>query len=90
MRISFLCNSLLALSSAEFLHEAGVLSGVASADLAVICINATKGIELMARKAWDYAGDLGLARMVVISRMDSDNVSYNEVLASIRDVFCSQ
>jgi elongation factor G len=65
----------------------GLVSGLAGADLAVICVNAMKGVEVMTRKAWDYAGSLGLARMIAITRMDGDNVNYQEVLSGIQQVF---
>jgi len=63
------------------------ISGIAGADLAVICISAIKGVEVMARKAWDLAGERGLGRMVAICRMDGDNVNYQEVLESVQKVF---
>ncbi|MBN2711058.1 MAG: GTP-binding protein, partial [Planctomycetes bacterium] len=65
----------------------GMVSGLEGADLAVICVNASKGVELMARKAWDYAGDMGLGRMVAITRMDGENVNYEELVANIQSVF---
>lgn len=71
--------------SLEFIG--GMISAIAGADLVVICINAAKGIELAARKAWDLAGEMGLGRMIAITRMDSDNVNYQDVLESIRKVF---
>lgn len=64
--------------------------GIDAADLAVICINATKGIELMSRKAWDLAEKEGVARMIVVTRMDGDNVNYSELLANIKQVFGKQ
>lgn len=63
------------------------ISGITGADLAVICINAQKGVEVMARKAWDIAGDMGLGRMIVITRMDGEGVNYDETLASVQSAF---
>ncbi len=65
----------------------GTISGIAGGDLAVICINAGKGVEVMARKAWDLAEQMGLGRMIAICRMDSDNVNYQEVLENVQKVF---
>jgi elongation factor G len=65
----------------------GMIGGVSSADLAVICVNAAKGVEVSTRKAWDLAGHLGLGRMIVLTRMDSDNVNYQEILAGLQKTF---
>lgn len=68
----------------------GVVRGVDAADLAVICLNATRGIELMTRKAWDIAGKEGVARMIAITRMEGDNVNYAQLLQNIKDTFGKQ
>lgn len=68
----------------------GAIGGIAGADLAVICVNAVRGVETMTRKSWEYAGKLGLARMIAICRMDNDNVNYQEVLAGVQKVFGSR
>ena len=64
--------------------------GIAAADLAVICINATRGIELMARKSWDLAEKEGVARMLVVTKMDADNVNFDEIIDGIRNTFGKQ
>ncbi len=64
--------------------------GIDAADLAVICINASKGIEMSSRKAWELAEKEGVARMVVVTRMDSENVNYSEILANIKESFGKQ
>lgn len=67
--------------------QGGMISGMAAADIAVICVNATRGIELMSRKAWDTAQRYGLGKIVVITRMDGENVNSAEVLAGIKKAF---
>lgn len=64
--------------------------GIDAADLAVICVNANRGIELMTRKAWDLAEKEGVARMIVISRMDGDDVNLAELLTQIKATFGKQ
>ncbi len=64
--------------------------GIDAADLAVICINAAKGIEMSARKAWDLAEKEGVARMIVVSRMDAESVNFAELLVNIKDTFGKQ
>ena len=64
--------------------------GIDSADLAVICVNATKGVEMISRKAWDLAGKEGVAKMVVVTKMDAESVDYSEILAGIKEAFGKQ
>lgn len=67
--------------------QGGMISGMAAADTAVICINAQRGVELMTRKAWDLANLYGLGKIIVITRMDSENVNLQEVIAGIQAAF---
>ncbi len=67
--------------------QGGMISGMAAADAAVICVNAQRGVELMTRKAWDAATRCGLAKIIVITRMDGENVNVQEVIAGIQKAF---
>ncbi|MFH0910029.1 MAG: elongation factor G, partial [Planctomycetota bacterium] len=68
----------------------GQVAAISGADMALLCVNAAKGVEVITRKAWDLAGKLGRPRLIAITRMDAENVSREEVLASIRRVFGKQ
>jgi elongation factor G len=67
--------------------QGGMISGLAAADTAVICVNAMRGVELMTRKSWEQAERYGLGRMIVITRMDGENVNSQEILAGIQKAF---
>ena len=67
--------------------QGGMISGLASGDTAVICVNAQRGVELMTRKAWDLATRYGLGKIIMITRMDSENVNTQEILAGIQKAF---
>ena len=67
--------------------QGGMIGGLAAADCALICVNAMRGVELMTRKAWDLAGRYGLGRILVMNRMDGDNVNCQEVMAALRKTF---
>ncbi len=67
--------------------QGGMISGMVAADVAVICVNAMRGVELMSRKAWDMAERYGLGRIVVVTRMDGENVNAQEVVAGIQKAF---
>lgn len=66
------------------------VAAISGADTAVICVNAAKGVEVVTRKAWDLAGEIGRARAVVITRMDGENVVYQDILKTVQDVFGKQ
>ncbi|MCC8190663.1 MAG: elongation factor G [Planctomycetes bacterium] len=67
--------------------QGGMISGMSAADTAVICVNAQRGVELMTRKAWDLANRYGLGKMIMITRLDGENVNVQEVLAGIQKAF---
>ena len=69
----------------DFIGQAiGAMRGV---DTAAIVINATSGIEVNTRRVFSEAGKAGLGRMIVINKLDSDNIDFDAVMDSIRDVF---
>ena len=65
----------------------GLISGLFAADTAVICVNANRGIELNSRKSWDYATQMGLAKVLVMTRMDGENVHLDEVMENVTKTF---
>ncbi len=67
--------------------QGGMIAGLAAADTAVICVNAQRGVELMTRKAWDLATKYNLGKILVITRMDGENVNAQEVLSGIQKAF---
>ena len=62
----------------------GALSAV---ETAVIVFPATAGIQVNARKCWSLATDRGLARIVVISKLDGENIDFPALLDSIKKNF---
>jgi len=68
-----------------------VLSGLRAVETAVIVISAPSGIELNTRRTWEAAGgDHSFpprARLIVISKMDGENIDFDGLLARIREVF---
>lgn len=60
----------------------GALHGV---DTATVVINAQSGIEVNTRRVFDEAGKLGLGRMVVINRLDGDNIDFDALVSSIQE-----
>ena len=62
----------------------GALSAV---ETAVIVINAHSGIQVNTRRVYQEAEKLGLARVVVINKMDEHNVDYARLMEEIRELW---
>lgn len=65
----------------------GALHGV---DTAIIVINAHSGIEVNTRRTFQEAGKRGLGRMIVINKMDDENIDFPALLARIQETFGSE
>ena len=66
---------------------AGSIQALSAADLALICISASAGIEVNTRKMWNLIENLGIPCAIAITKMDSDTADFNGVLESIKEVF---
>ncbi|MBI3347444.1 MAG: elongation factor G [Burkholderiales bacterium] len=69
----------------DFVGQA--LPALEAADTALIVINAQNGIELMAQRMLAAAGERGLARLIVVNKIDCGDVDLPALLAQIREVF---
>lgn len=68
----------------------GALPAIPAADTAVIVINAANGIEMNTRKLFQAATAAGKARMIVVNRIDADNIDLAELLGQIQETFGTQ
>ena len=64
----------------------GAMRGV---DTAAIVINAQSGIEVNTRRVFAEAEKAGLGRIIVVNKMDSDNVDFPALLQDIKGLFGS-
>jgi elongation factor G len=72
----------------EFIGQTiGALHGV---DLALIAVNAHAGIEVNTRRAFDEAEKAGLGRMIVITKLDDENVDFLALVESIQEMWGSR
>jgi elongation factor G len=69
----------------EFLGPA--IAPLAAVETAVIVVSAQAGLQVNTRRMFNEAGKRGLARMLVINRLDGDNVHFEDLLKAIRDSF---
>ena len=65
-------------------------AALAGVDTAVVVINAQTGIELATERMMRAAQARGLARMIVINKIDADNVDLPALVADIRERFGKQ
>lgn len=65
----------------------GAYEALSVAETAVIVISAPAGIEVNTRIMWEEAEKQGLARVLVINKMDADNVDYDKLFEDIRTNF---
>lgn len=73
---------------ADFVAELkGTLRAVDSA-LVVVC--ATAGVEVGTEKAWQYAEDLELPRMIVVNKMDRENANFDEIVETMKTRFSNR
>lgn len=69
----------------DFVGQA--ISALCAAETALVVINAAAGIEANTRRTFDLAGKAHLARMLVINKLDHDNLDFQGLLASIQESF---
>ena len=70
---------------ANFLAEA--ISALRVADGALVVVDAVAGVEVQTQKAWSYAEEYSLPRIVVVNRMDRDRASFARTLDSLQSAF---
>ncbi len=68
-------------------HSIAALAGV---DTALVVINAQTGIELMTERMMGHAAERKLCRMIVVNKIDADNVNLPGLVADIRERFGKQ
>lgn len=62
----------------------GALRGV---DTAAIVINAQSGIEVNTRRVFNEAEKAGIGRVIILNKLDAENVNFEGVLGHIKEAF---
>jgi elongation factor G len=70
---------------ADFASE--MLTALARADLAVVVVSATEGVQAQTEDAWRAAAKLGLPRVIVINKLDRERADFDRTLAEVRASF---
>ena len=59
-------------------------------DAAAVLVDSVYGVEVGTEKVWEMIEETGLARLVVINKMDRENASFGRALESVRQFFGRQ
>ena len=69
----------------DFIGQAiGALDAV---ETAVVVVNASSGVQMISARMMEWAAKRGLCRLVVVNRIDAENVDLPGVLAAVRSAF---
>ena len=71
-----------------FAHEAKI--AMSAAEAAAVVVDGVSGVEVVTEKVWQYAEEIELPRVIVVSRMDRERANYELTLESLRNAFGRQ
>jgi len=66
------------------------IKAIPAAETAIAVISAAAGIETNTRKMFELAAQANMPRLIVINKMDAENVAFPELIKSIQETFGSQ
>lgn len=69
----------------DFIGQA--IGAFRAVETAAIVINAHSGIEVNTRRVFQEAGKAGCGRMIIVSRMDAENIDFPALVKSIQAMF---
>ena len=69
----------------DFIGQA--IQAMRGVDTAAIVINASSGIGVNTRRVFQEAKKAGLGRIIVINRMDGDNIDFSTLIDNIQELF---
>ena len=69
----------------DFVGQA--IAAMRGVETAAIVINAQSGIEVNTRRVFHEAAKAGLGRVIILNKMDADNIDFDALLAGIKELF---
>ena len=69
----------------DFVGE--VFGALRVASGAVVVVDASAGVEVGTEKAWKYLEERNLPRIIVLNKMDKENVNFDDLLEELREKF---
>ncbi|MFW6161424.1 MAG: elongation factor G [Planctomycetota bacterium] len=64
-----------------------VVGAFAAADTALVAVSAEAGIQVNTARVWKTAGQMGLGRAIVITKMDAEHADFAPVLEALQGTF---
>ncbi len=69
----------------DFLGQ--VIGALRAVELAVVCIDAHRGIEVNTRRVWNLAAEAGLPRLIVLTKCEDETLDFEALINDIRTTF---
>jgi elongation factor G len=66
------------------------VTAIPAAETAIIVISASAGIETNTRKMFEFAAKTDMPKVIVVNKMDAENVDFPELMKNIQDTFGKQ
>ncbi len=66
------------------------IKSIPAAETAILVVNAAAGVETNTRKMFQLATEADMPRVIVVNKMDAENVIWPELIKNIQDTFGSQ
>jgi len=70
---------------ADFYGE--TIGAISAAEIALLIIDGTDGVEVGSFKTWSFADDAGIPLFVYVNRVDRENAGFDRVLEEAREMF---
>jgi len=64
-----------------------MIGSLRAVETTLIAVDAHAGIKVNTRRAWQEAGRAGCGRMIVITKLDTENIDFPRLLTSIKETF---
>jgi elongation factor G len=64
-----------------------MIGALRAVETAVVAVDAHAGIKVNTRRAWNEAGKAGCARIIAITKLDTENINFPELVESIQETF---
>ncbi len=64
-----------------------MIGSLRAVETALIAVDAHAGIKVNTRRAWNEAGKAGCGRILVLTKLDADNIDFTGLIDSLKEVF---
>jgi elongation factor G len=61
-------------------------AGIRAAEAGIVVVRAEGGVEVGTEKVWEFLGEFGLPRLVVVNRMDKEHANFDKVVDQLKEI----